>query len=138
MKIEDCPRFDRCSAPICPLDADWQHRAHLNGEPICIFLREAAKQGGKLRVSTEKRPITGDFRDYIPDKDGSGVPTYPPTPDQRHVTQKTAITAPLAEALNKAYPDIRDCFSDIRRRLDRAANSPSKLGKRPKKYRDTG
>ena len=138
MKIEDCPRFDRCSAPICPLDTDWQLRTHLPGEPICAFLREAAKQGGSLPFDAEKRAITGDLRGDIPGENRFKVPTYRPSPDERCVAEKTAITAPLAEAVNKAYPDFRSRFPDIRRRLDRAANSPSKLGKRPKKYRDTG
>ena len=89
-------------------------------------------------MNAEKRPITGDLRGDIPGENRFKVPTYRPSPDQLHVTQKTAITAPLAEAVNKAYPEIRQCFSDIRRRLDRAADLPSKLGKRPKKYRDTG
>ena len=138
MKIEDCPRFDRCSAPICPLDADWRHRAHLTGEPICVFLREAAKQGGKLGVTAEKRLITGDIRGDIPGENRFKVPTYLPSPDQQCVAQESGISAPLAVAVNNAWAGIRESFPDIHRRLDRAANSPSKLGKRPKKYRDTG
>lgn len=30
-----CPRFDRCSAPICPLDIDQDRRDFLKGEPVC-------------------------------------------------------------------------------------------------------
>ncbi len=46
----DCPRFDRCSANICPLDADWRLRNHLKGERICFWLTEAVKPGGAARL----------------------------------------------------------------------------------------
>ena len=39
-----CPKFNSCSAPICPLDPDWQLRSHLPGERVCLWLREIAKQ----------------------------------------------------------------------------------------------
>lgn len=45
--IRDCPKFDSCSAPICPLDPDWHLRRHLSGEPVCLWLRELSKPGGK-------------------------------------------------------------------------------------------
>lgn len=43
MEPNDCPRFDGCSAPICPLDKDYLKRAHLKGERSCGYLREYAK-----------------------------------------------------------------------------------------------
>lgn len=43
MNMQDCPKFDHCSAPICPLDEDWRVRKHLNGEAVCLWLREHAK-----------------------------------------------------------------------------------------------
>jgi hypothetical protein len=43
----DCPRFDHCNAPICPVD-DWVRGHHVKGEPVCFYLREAAKHGGTL------------------------------------------------------------------------------------------
>ncbi len=48
----DCPRFDRCSANICPLDADWGLRQHLKGERICFYLTELVKPGGTERIRT--------------------------------------------------------------------------------------
>ncbi len=48
-----CPRFDHCNAPVCPLD-DWKSPHHVKGEPVCFYLREAAKHGGSL-------PLTGDI-----------------------------------------------------------------------------
>lgn len=40
---EDCPRYDRCSANVCPLDADWHKRRHVRGDETCFFLTESAK-----------------------------------------------------------------------------------------------
>jgi len=40
----ECPRYEHCNCPLCPLDADYQRRSHLRGEPVCLYLREAAKQ----------------------------------------------------------------------------------------------
>ena len=45
-----CPRFDHCSAPICPLDCHWQRRTHLPGERVCGLLCELVKQGGEARI----------------------------------------------------------------------------------------
>ena len=42
-----CPRWERCSAPICPLDPDWPNRKHICREPICHWLKESVKQGGE-------------------------------------------------------------------------------------------
>ncbi len=50
MTPHDCPRFDHCSAPICPLDCLWQRRTHLPGERVCGLLNELVKQGGKARI----------------------------------------------------------------------------------------
>lgn len=47
----NCPRFSKCSAPICPLDSDWAKRTHLRGEPVCLYLREIVKVGGEARLS---------------------------------------------------------------------------------------
>lgn len=42
-----CDRFNVCSANICPLDADWQQRTHLNGERVCFYLTEAYKDNAE-------------------------------------------------------------------------------------------
>ena len=53
MTPEDCPKWKKCSAPICPLDPDWKRRSHVPREPICLWLREWAKQpsGGGWSVA---------------------------------------------------------------------------------------
>ena len=38
-----CPRFEQCSAPICPLDEQIFKRTHVKGEPVCFYLRQHAK-----------------------------------------------------------------------------------------------
>jgi hypothetical protein len=44
MRPEDCRKFERCGANVCPLEpADWQKRSHLPGDPTCHYLRLAAK-----------------------------------------------------------------------------------------------
>ncbi len=43
MTPRDCPKYDGCSAPICPLDRDWHRRAVDTGDPVCAYLRETAK-----------------------------------------------------------------------------------------------
>jgi hypothetical protein len=46
---EGCPRFEKCAAPLCPLDPEWRRRKHLQGERVCYFLREAVKDGAAAR-----------------------------------------------------------------------------------------
>ena len=41
--MKECPRFDRCNAPICPLDPDVFERVHIKGYPVCHYLRLYAK-----------------------------------------------------------------------------------------------
>ena len=43
MKINNCPRFEKCSASICVLDPNWQKSCHLKNEKVCFFLCEAQK-----------------------------------------------------------------------------------------------
>ena len=37
------PRFDRCSAPNCPIDPGLWDTVHRKGESICLYLRLRAK-----------------------------------------------------------------------------------------------
>jgi hypothetical protein len=43
-----CPRFERCSAAVCPLLPS--SGGHGRGERICPYLREAVKPGGEARL----------------------------------------------------------------------------------------
>lgn len=45
MKPEDCPRFEKCSANFCPLDADRDRRVLHDSERTCRFMLESMKPG---------------------------------------------------------------------------------------------
>lgn len=45
-----CPRFEGCSAPVCPLWPEHLGTVHLRGESICLYLREAVKPGGEALI----------------------------------------------------------------------------------------
>jgi len=44
-----CPKFSKCSAPICPIDALWALRTMRNSDSVCFYLLEHAKTGSKAR-----------------------------------------------------------------------------------------
>jgi hypothetical protein len=50
MLMAECPKFLHCKAPICPLEADYQKRTHLKGEPVCFYLAEAVKDGARATL----------------------------------------------------------------------------------------
>lgn len=45
-----CPRWESCSAPVCPLAPDWERLRHVDGERVCGLLCELAKKGGEARL----------------------------------------------------------------------------------------
>jgi hypothetical protein len=47
----DCPRWERCSAPLCPLDPQWRVRKMVPSEPVCLYLRELAKPDGSATLA---------------------------------------------------------------------------------------
>ena len=40
-----CPRFDYCSAALCPIDPDWRKRKMCKDDRVCHYLSEVAKDG---------------------------------------------------------------------------------------------
>lgn len=50
MRPNDCPQWDSCSCPVCPLADDWRQHRHLPGERVCLWLRELVKQDGAATV----------------------------------------------------------------------------------------
>nr|UXE44386.1 hypothetical protein Hi04_10k_c2220_00020 [uncultured bacterium] len=40
-----CPKFETCSAPVCPIDPDWPSTNHLSGEKVCPYLMRTGKPG---------------------------------------------------------------------------------------------
>lgn len=49
--LQSCPKFNKCNAPICPLDKDWRKRKHINGDKCCTYLLEASKTGAKANFA---------------------------------------------------------------------------------------
>lgn len=90
VRPECCPKFEGCSATVCPLDSDWRLRTHSKGERVCLWLREAAKPGG-ARI----------LRGRLPDG--------------------------LAEVVATQGPDILAKWGDIRRQVERGADTSSRI-----------
>lgn len=44
----DCPKYDTCSAPLCPLDTHWYKRAVAPNEPVCVYLLELDKDADPI------------------------------------------------------------------------------------------
>ena len=88
--MDQCPRFDRCIAPICPLDPNWSRSTHLQGEHVCMYLLEAVKTGGEARV-------------------------------------RSVLPTQVAEQVPRSTPGIRGAYVHIRRALERASASGSRL-----------
>ena len=47
MKPYQCPKFDACSAPICPLLQSTSTQSMGNGERVCFYLTEYQKFNSK-------------------------------------------------------------------------------------------
>ena len=46
-----CPRYNVCSAAICPLEPDWRLRVHNSNDRVCRMLTEHVKEGAEARFS---------------------------------------------------------------------------------------
>ena len=78
-----CPKFDNCSAPICPIDPEWKKRVHTKGDPVCFYLRQHSKHGHR-------------------GKNTGGVPEELLKEVERVYPEVIARYAPLKSALKKA------------------------------------
>ena len=45
--MSDCPKFQSCTAPICPVDSAWVQRFNHKEDPTCFYLSESVKHGSK-------------------------------------------------------------------------------------------
>lgn len=52
-----CPRFDRCSANICPLDLEAEERTYVSGEGICSFAIKKRKKSQRGLVTRAPNSI---------------------------------------------------------------------------------
>ena len=94
MKITDCPKWIKCSAPICPVDDEYLSRVHIAGEKICFYLNEYAKPHARTKL-------------------------------------KGCIAEEHYQAIAKAHLKIIDRYAPIKKALQRAANTESRLGIKP-------
>lgn len=42
-----CPKFNTCNAPVCPLDVASLKMKHISGDKCCVYLLETAKTDAK-------------------------------------------------------------------------------------------
>lgn len=47
ISYEHCPKFEKCNAPICPLDPDWRKRVLFSEDATCFYLTESVKHGAE-------------------------------------------------------------------------------------------
>ena len=57
IKPSKCPKHSKCSAPLCPLDRDWQKRKMIKEDRVCFYLNEAAKPGAEDRFKGRKDEV---------------------------------------------------------------------------------
>ncbi|MFC1684049.1 hypothetical protein ACFL0R_01075 [Pseudomonadota bacterium] len=51
--MRECPKWDSCSAPLCPLDDGMECCTYLDGEAICFYVREFVKRHIDIRTPVE-------------------------------------------------------------------------------------
>lgn len=51
IRPEQCPRFDTCSAAVCPLDE--RKAVHLSGDRVCYYLTASGKPGAEERFQDD-------------------------------------------------------------------------------------
>lgn len=63
-----CPKFNSCSAPICPLDPQWSSRSMFPSDASCTWLLEMAKGGPQSQsVPADIRPeVAAALLEVIP------------------------------------------------------------------------
>ena len=102
IEMAQCPRFNRCSAPICPIDEDWRDRGHRKGEPVCAYLRRYAKD-----------PLWGQKQGSVPTEVWSRVVEVYPQVIERYT--------PIKKVLERASGSpFRTVVTRRERRLDKS------------------
>ena len=48
-RMYQCPKYEGCEAPLCPLDEAWNVRRMIQSDPLCHYLCEASKEGAIQR-----------------------------------------------------------------------------------------
>lgn len=67
-ELTQCPKFNRCSAALCPLDSGWQRRSMTREDSVCFYLAEASKEGAEARFKgVYDEPIYLQARSALPE-----------------------------------------------------------------------
>lgn len=45
--MEQCSKYNKCNAPLCPLDPDMRKRVYYAGEPVCTMEKQVRVRLGK-------------------------------------------------------------------------------------------
>ena len=91
LTAKECPKFNGCSAPQCPLIPSSLNTTYYSGEPLCFWLMEYGKEGGRTRI-------------------------------------KQCYSCINLELVGRAYSKLLSTYGSIRIRLERASQTPSRLG----------
>ena len=57
IKPSQCPKHSKCSAPLCPIDSDWEKRNMIKEDRVCFYLNEASKSGSEDRFRGRKDEV---------------------------------------------------------------------------------
>jgi len=49
LQMQECPRWSKCSAPLCPLDIQSHRSTMTRHDPTCSYMLEAVKRGAEAR-----------------------------------------------------------------------------------------
>ena len=98
MHMYDCPKFDPCSAPICPLDPEWNTRAHLENEAICPYLMMYSKVDGKALLRSS---VAVELYEAVASQ-VSAISAY-----RGHIERKLATAADHPVRGHKGGPSVR-------------------------------
>jgi hypothetical protein len=91
--MSDCPKYQSCNAPVCPLDPAWTQCLNANDDPTCFYLCESVKDGSQALFQ------------------GAGLEE-------------------LYESIHSVTPAIVDRHPRIRKALERAKQTGSRMARR--------
>jgi len=67
IQMHECPKWSRCSAPLCPLDPNWENTRFTRYDSICFYMLEAVKRGAEGRFGERGLgPLLAEISNAIP------------------------------------------------------------------------
>ena len=99
-----CPKFEQCSAPICPIDPEWQKCVYKKGEPVCFYLRQHAKD-----------PLWGQKAGNVARKLSDKVGEVYPQIVERYAPLKTALVRASKSPVKGFLTQRGKCRNDFKK-----------------------